>query len=150
MNMKNLILTISILLLLTNCRKSTSLGDHFIFGSSFSECDENCANYFMLKKGELYPDNMTSGSDKLKFKNKQLSQDKIDLAKKIESNVPDFLKNTSSSTFGFPDCRDQGMIYIEIKKDSKTTKFKIDTDTSEIPVEIRKYISDIKLTIGQL
>jgi hypothetical protein len=148
--MKNLILTISILLVLTNCKKSSLRGDHFIFGSSYSECEGNCVNYFMLKKGQLYPDDMTNWSDKLKFKNNQLTQDKIDLAKKIEDNLPDFLKTSSSSTFGCPNCRDQGAIYIEIKNESKTTKFSIDTDTTQIPVEIRKYISDIKLTLGQL
>ena len=148
--MKNLILTILILLLLTNCKKSSLLGDHFIFGSSYSECEGNCVNYFMLKKGELYPDDMTNLSDKLKFKNTRLPQEKIDLSKQIESNLPELLKNSSSSTFGCPDCRDQGAIYIEIKNKSKTNKFSIDADTSQIPVEIRKYISDIKLTLRQL
>ena len=148
--MKSLLYTILILLVFTNCKKSSLHGDHFIFGSSFSECVGNCVNYFMLKKEQLYPDDMKNWSDKLKFKNNQLSQDKINLAKKIESNLPNFLKNSISSTYGCPDCHDQGAIYIEIKKNSKTTKFKIDTDTSQIPIEIRKYISDIKITLLEL
>lgn len=148
--MKNLLLTISILIIMSNCKKSSLSGDHFIFGSSYSECEGNCVNYFLLKKGQLHPDDMSNWSDKLKFKNNQLPQDKIDLAKKIEDNLPDFLKNSSSTTFGCPDCRDQGAIYLEIKKDSKKTKFKIDTDTSQIPIEIREFVIDIQTTLHQL
>ncbi len=74
--MKKIILTVLILVVLTSCKKTSLSGDHFIFGSSYSECGGNCVNYFIIKKDQLYPDDMTNALDKLRFKNQKLSQDK--------------------------------------------------------------------------
>ena len=104
----------------------------------------------MIKKGELYPDNMNAVGDKLKFKNQKLSKDKYNLAKQLLDQLPDYLKNASSSNFGCPDCRDQGKYYIEIKENSSIKKFQIDTDTSQVPGEIRAYVAKLESVLKQL
>ena len=120
--MKKIILTALVLVVLTSCRKAIIYGDYFIFGVSYSECEGNCVNYFMIKKEQLYPDNMTNFGEKLKFKNRKLSEDKYKVAKQLVEKFPEFLKNSSSATFGCPDCRDQGAYYIQLKENSKIKK----------------------------
>ena len=104
----------------------------------------------MIKKDRLYRDNMDKWSEKLKFKNPNLSQDKFNLARQLVDKLPDFLKNSPSQSFGYPDGGDQGAYYIEIKEERTIKKFHFDRDTSKLPNEIKKYIPEMQSILDQL
>lgn len=149
--MKNFTLILCLAALHTaSCKKSAKRGDHFIFGSFHSECAGNCASYYMLKDGKVYPDDMSFERDKLKFKNKSLSQDKFDLAKKLEEEVPAFIINTKESTFGCPDCRDQGGYFLQIKRGANTQTIRIDTDLAEVPNEMRPFVIEMSKVLEEM
>jgi hypothetical protein len=135
-----------------SCRKSTHFeNDYLIFGLSVSECDGNCVQLFMLADGKLYEDAQDKKSDRIKFKRRKLAANKYELAKKLLDNFPEYFKTTTNSYFGQPDSKDQGEIIIEWKEKGKAAlKWRIDTDTSAIPIEIRKYISDVQNVIMYL
>ena len=87
----------------------------------------------------------------LKFKNETLPVDKFNLAKKLLDKFPQYLLFNPNKTFGCPDCADQGGYYIEIKeKNGEVKNWHIDTDTSKQPAEIRAYIEDLRMLLGQL
>jgi hypothetical protein len=133
-----------------SCGKSTRFeNDCLIFGTSYGECNTNCVQLFMLTDEKLYEDAQDNKSDRIKFKRGKLSSDKYDIAKKLLDNFPDYFKTTTSTYFGQPDSRDQGEIIIEWKEKGKgAIKWRIDTDTAAIPVEIRKYISEYRSGIN--
>jgi hypothetical protein len=135
-----------------SCKKSTRFeNDYLIFGSSVSECDVNYVQLFMLADGKLYQDAQDKKSDRIKLKRRKLAANKYELAKKLLNNFPEYLKTTANSYFGQPDSRDQGEIIIEWKEKGKgAIKWRVDTDTSAIPIEIRKYISDVQNVITYL
>jgi hypothetical protein len=135
-----------------SCKKSTRFeNDYLTFGLSVRECDVNCVQFFMIADGKLYEDAQDKKYDRIKFNRRKLSSDKYDIAKKLLDNFPDYFKTTTSSYFGQPDSRDQGEIIIEWKEKGKgAIKWRIDTDTSAIPIEIRKYISEVQNVIMYL
>jgi hypothetical protein len=138
------------LLSLTTCKKTSLRGDYFIFGSGYSECSGNCVNYYLLKKGSLYADDMNWHMKKLKFRNDALPSDKVNLAEQLKEQIPSLLKSSTEDRFGCPNCLDQGGYYIELRENGETKKFFIDTDTTEIPKELRSFVVNIKSTMRQL
>ncbi len=144
-----LILMIS---LLSFCTKDDTAGpEYFAFGTAYGFCAGNCANFFIIRDGSLYPDEMDYyyGSD-LKFRRDPLSKDKYELAKKLVDYFPQFLKKNPNKTFGCPDCADQGGIHIERKVNGEVQAWHIDTNSDSQPDEIREYIQEMTGIIQQL
>ena len=135
---------------LATCKKTSLKGDYFIFGSSYGECSGSCVNYYLLKKGNLYSDDMSLSTKRLKFKNDKLPSGKADLANHLKAQLPTFLKNSSSERFGCPDCHDQGAYFIELSEDGITKSFHLDTDTGAVPIELRTFVVNIESTLRQL
>ena len=133
----------------SSCRKSTRFDpDYFVFGDSYNECEGDCAHYFMLSNGKLYEDAFDKKPKRLKFKRKSLSDDQREIANKLFVNFPEFLKNDTGSTFGAPDSRDQGELYIELKeRGKKSVNWRIDWDESHVPNEIQEYVKQMKKDI---
>ncbi len=69
-----------------------------------------------------------------------VKKEKYSNAKRIRDSIPDILLKSESKQFGGPDNRDQGGIYLEFKTSGKVKSFFIDTDTSQIPAELRNYV----------
>lgn len=149
---KYLFLTVTLTLLFSACKKSLRFdGSYFIFGTSFSECEGDCARYFLIEEKTLHADDFDVVPKKLKFKKTSLSNDKFELAKQLRDNFPDYLKDHPNVTFGCPDCGDGGAIYIERKvKGKNTVKWYIDMDKTQQPAEIREYIANLLAIKQQL
>lgn len=144
-----LILMIS---LLSFCKKDdTPVPEYFAFGTAYGFCAGNCANFFMIRDENLYPDEMDYyfGSD-MKFRSDPLSKDKYGLAKKLVDDFPQFLKKNPNKTFGCPDCADQGGIHIERKVNGEVQVWHIDTNVNSQPAEIRDYMQEMTGIIQQL
>jgi hypothetical protein len=154
MTVKSKILPVSIILfvLLFSCEKN-DLSDieYFAFGTAYGMCYGNCANFFLIKDNNLYPDNMTYFiSDSLIFSNVALPGEKYDIASKLIKDFPEYLERNPDLTFGCPDCHDQGGIHIKIIEKGQPKWWHIDTDIIQQPDEIKPYVKEILDVIGRL
>lgn len=143
------------LLLFISCKKvknepAIELPEFFAFGTAYGECGGNCATFYSLKGGKIYIDDMEHYMCSLSFTNTPLADDKYQKAKKLAVTLPAYLINHPDTTFGCPDCHDQGLIYMEYKKNNKLMYWKIDTDIEKQPQEIRKYLVEVVDMLTQL
>lgn len=160
--MKKLSLLLSGLLLLGACNKKTvdppgvcgvvmlpldSTG-YFAFGSTYGMCPGNCATFFEIKNKNLYPDSLDHYAGTLYFKNSPLASDRYTWAKNLLYNMPEDLRNQPNTTYGCPDCHDQGQYYIEYKASATAPVqyWHIDTDTGALPSSIKWFA----LNMGQM
>ena len=152
--MKKLSLLLVGIILLSACNKKTvdrppgycgvaslpldSTG-YFAFGSTYGMCPGNCATFFEIKNGKLYPDSMDRYTGTLYFKSNPLANDRLNLATNLLYNIPGDLRNYPDSTHGCPDCHDQGQYYIEYKANATAPVqyWHIDTDTSVLPASVK-------------
>lgn len=145
-----------IILLFGGCKKDPAVNsDYFIIGSYYGECMGDCAILYKAENGKLYADNvkwfhLNVNSSILKFDDSPLSNDKFILVDKLKNNLPNYLINNPSKTFGCPDCADQGGMYIEIRQDGKVIFWNIDTGIASLPKEIKNYITQCKELLEQL
>lgn len=54
------------------------------------------------------------------------------------------LLSIPDTTFGCPDCRDQGAIILEFSDGDQSLRFSIDQDHNEIPEFLHAYVNKIK------
>lgn len=149
--MKKLAFIIVVLGMFASCRKAETTGKYFAFGSAYNMSSGDQARFYLLKNCNLYPDNMEQyTSQKMDFKDEKLSKDKYNLAKKLQNEIPSFLKERSSTTFGCPDCADQGGYHIEIGDNKSVKTFHIDTDISKQPEEIKEFVASLKSVMNEL
>jgi hypothetical protein len=150
--MKKIIGLVALFFILISCKKEAALNDtYFAFGSAYNFCVGDCAHFFLISDGALYGDDMDRYSaSTLKFKNIALPNDKYILAKQLLDNFSQYLNNHTDTTFGCPDCYDQGSYHLQMIKNGKFINWHIDTDTLSQPVEIRNYINDLKVLLQQL
>jgi hypothetical protein len=143
---------IALLISLSFCTKdSLNDLDYFAFGDAHGFCLGNCANFFIIKDGKIYPDDMDFYIESsIKFKSEALPNEKYELAKRIIDNFPTYLIDKPNKTFGCPDCADQGGIHIEIKEKGQIKIWHFDTNISNLPHEIQDYVQEIVLVLEQL
>jgi len=143
---------IVILIFSSSCTKDNLDNiEYFSFGSAYGFCQGNCANFFIIKDGDIYPDDLDYylGSS-LKFKSEALPIEKYNLAKNLIYGFPKYLIENPNKTFGCPDCADQGGIHIEIKEKGQIKKWHFDTTILNLPAEIQKYVQEISNVIEEL
>lgn len=151
--MKTIIVPFVLILIFSSSCTKEDLNDidYFSFGSAQGFCQGNCADFFMIKDGAVYPDDIDyySGSS-LKFKSEPLPAEKYKLAKKLIDDFPSYLIKNPDSTFGCPDCADQGGIHIEIMEKGQIKRWHFDTVISSLPAGIREYVQEVSEVIGEL
>lgn len=132
------------------CKKEADQNNYFIFGSFAGECNSNCSTIFKIENNKIYPDqeNYFPYDREIKFSNVQMSNEKYNIAMEIEKKIPKFLLNSSKSTYGCPDCVDQGSFYLQLKNDTTNRTWFI--DPWEIPSEINDYFDLIRKSIAEL
>jgi hypothetical protein len=143
---------IVILIFSSSCTKDNLDNiEYFSFGSAYGFCQGNCANFFIIKDGDIYPDDLDYylGSS-LKFKSEALPIEKYNLAKNLIYGFPKYLIENPNKTFGCPDCADQGGIHIEIKEKGQIKRWHFDTTILNLPAEIQKYVQEISNVIEEL
>lgn len=155
--MRTFILILIACVSLSSCNKDsndtekTANSDYFAFGRAFGECGgENCAVFYKVKNNQLFADNMEYYTDEMSFKNEALSNEKYLIAKQIENEFPAFLTNSTTMTYGCPDCADQGGFHFEIRKNGVVKTWHIDTKIEEQPPAIKEYIQKVNGAIDEL
>ena len=142
---------IALLLVLFSCTKDNlDHPDYFSFGNAFGFCMGNCTNFYIIRGDKIYPDDMDTYTEPMKFKSEPLPVEKYNLAKKLMDDFPSYLLNNPDKTFGCPDCADQGGIHIEIKQNGQIIRWHFDTTISNLPVRIQDYVKEISDVIEQL
>ncbi len=124
--------------------------EYFAFGNAYGFCLGNCANFFMIRDNNVYPDEMDRYGDPLIFKSVALPVEKFNLAKKLIDDFPSYLTDNPDKTFGCPDCADQGGIHIEIKENGQIKKWHFDTNISNLPARIQDYVKEVSDVIEKL
>ncbi len=105
---------------------------------------------YLMVGDKIYPDDMNHFYGKLIFKTTPLPNSKFDLAIHLKNNFPQYLRQHPDTTFGCPDCVDQGRIYIKIKEKGKIVFWNIDPNKNTQPMEIRDYIQDMENVLEEL
>jgi len=122
----------------------------FVFGSYYSVCFDDCAWLYKIEDQQLYPDNTNYFASPLTFFATPMTNDKYLIAKPVQDSFPVYFTSHIDTTYGCPNCHDQGMIYIEKTINGVKRKWIIDAEISAIPTEIRTYIQQVKNVIQQL
>ena len=148
----NIVTFLILLSLSASCTKENLENiDYFAFGSAYGFCLSNCADFFVIKDGRIYPDDIDYYYESaLVFKSEALPIEKYYLAKSLINRFPNYLVDKPDKTFGCPDCTDQGGIHIEIKENGQIKRWHFDTTISNLPVEIQDYVQEIITVIEQL
>ena len=142
---------IVLLVFLFSCEKENHDNlEYFSFGIAHGFCLENCADFFIIKDNNVYPDDMDRYLEPLKFKSEPLSIDKYYLARVLIDKFPSYLISNPDKTFGCPDCADQGGIHIEIKENGQIKRWHFDTTISNLPAIIQEYVEDVSDVIEKL
>lgn len=134
----------------TKEKRTFTAANSFVFGASYSLCMDDCATFFKIQDQQLYPDNTNSYVNPLIFSGTPMSHDQYLLAKQLQDSLPAYLTSHTDTSYGCPDCHDQGMVHIQQTVNGVRRSWIIDAEVSAIPVEIRHYIEQVKAIILQL
>lgn len=131
-------------LALSACKKDTpklGSGDYLIFGHFHGECmGEECVEMFELTSDELKEDSNDHYGGDGPYNFTSLTAEKFELVAGLAADIPAELIEQPDSTFGCPDCADQGGIYIELKEEGTTHKWTIDKSKTGSPDYLHDFI----------
>lgn len=139
-------------LLFTSCSDSdngvqVNKMDYLIFGHFHGECiGEGCVETFKLTGDRLYEDTLDHYNAE-NFEFVELSSEKFEQVKDIIEYFPTKLLNDKDTTFGCPDCRDQGGIFIQYSENGIVKSWRIDKDKDVIPTYLHKFVDKVNETI---
>ena len=147
--MKKLLLILLCLpLLFISCNKNEefeiSNNEYLIFGHFYGMCSgEDCIETFKLTDEKLYEDLNDNYLGTEPFNFVILGDDQYNEAKDLISFFPSQLLNENDTTFGCPDCVDQGGIFIGYKKDGDLKKWRIDQYKNSVPDYLHDFIDKV-------
>lgn len=149
--MKIKILSVLLIAMISSCLKEdTYRVEYFAFGTAYGECTGDCAKFFLIMDGKIYPDISATYEGRVVFGDSALPDDKYLFAKPLITNFPSYLLFFPDSTFGCPDCHDQGGIHIEMMNNNDIVNWHIDMDIDKQPEEIRQYLSVMLAVLADL
>lgn len=140
-----LVLFIEIFYGCSNAKKSSYKIDYIVYGTMAGECLDKCTTMFKLDDEKLLKDN-----DDIFFQNEKNLQDANGIrmpgrrfreAQVLLSQLPLILLDSEDKIFGNPGADQKSDIYIQVKLGNKFKTSFIDSDTSLIPIELRKYVT---------
>lgn len=153
MSRNQLVILLLILAIASGCEKGREpeFDGNLVFGVAYGFCAGDCAHFFKLENGALYKDvsDRYTGDD-LAFDPAPLPAAKYDLAEPLKLQFPDYLKNNPNETIGCPDCADQGGYHLFLETSAEKQYWHIDTNSDNVPDEIRPYMSQLQSVLEQL
>lgn len=143
-----------LIILLSACRKQqvNTPDDYLIFGKSYGMCAGDCAHFYLVKGGQLYKDKIDRfyRTGDILFDETPQPKTNWEAARSLINNLPSYLVEHADSTFGCPDCADQGAVYIEYATEGKTMYWHIDPSENNQPPAIKTYIAQLEKTYIEL
>lgn len=146
-------LMIYITMALTTCNSNEDLtlndADYIIFGHYYGHCvGEECVETFKLTKYKLYEDTIDSYAGNGEFDFVELSEDKFQKVRTILENFPKNLLKEKPTTFGCPDCADQGGILIIYSKNGVEKRWRLDHSKNDVPSYLHPFIDEVNNSIS--
>jgi len=149
---------ISIILLFSNsCSddkdfKKTS--EYLVFGHFYGECiGEGCVTMYKLEDDKLFQDTKKEYPRYDVFYEGsyiEMDQADYDKVKDLFDYFPEQLLYEHDTTFGCPDCADQGGLYIEYKTNNIHKYWTIDQHKGYVPVFLHDFIEKVNEKIDLL
>ncbi len=122
-----------------------------MFGSAHCHCRENCATLYKYTAAGVVKGNGTSCQPPdYTFGGAAMSADASAKALKLLADIPEGLYASKETTFGCPDCADQGTYHIEVKKGGVVHAWRIDTQDSSLPDFLKPFQQKIRETMEAL
>ncbi len=113
----------------------------FIFGSFNGFCQGNCTHLFKYENGQVFRDEM----DRFDEDNFTFSSDAEDdikeIAQRLFSEFPEFLKDSEQKVYGCPGCTDQSTLYIRLGESESVQSWRLDSfEQEDWPQELKDYV----------
>ncbi len=164
MSRKILVLLVLITVFFAACKKETnhsasvcpllSADDYLVFGTYYGFCAGNCTSLYKLTTTEVYEDdiNYFEKEKDVVFRSQPLGSSKLSLAAELCRSFPFDSIISEKETIGCPDCHDQGVVYVELKKNGLVRKWFIDPDANQndVPAYLKSYVKLVKTTVEKL
>lgn len=169
--MKSVIWLFAVIILFAECKKgSTAVEEpvlfcgvnilpldtsgYFSFGKYYSMCGgPNCATFYHLSNGAVYPDSMVHFVQPLVFSAAPLTGvNTWGIASTVLYSFPQEMRSHPDTTFGCPDCHDQGGYYIVYKANgaAPVQYWSIDPDTAYLSNAMREYLGRVDTVLAHL
>ncbi len=111
--------------------------DYFIFGEFHCFCNPDagaCASLYKYTPGSLIKgEGEACNLEEFTYETPSMDAADVAEAAALLEDVPDELYASKETTFGCPDCADQGGYYVSIKQKGKVKTWRIDTRTDDLP-----------------
>lgn len=123
--------------------------DYLIFGHFYGQCiGESCIETYKLEDQKLYEDLNDNYSLKQKYRFEELNNELFLEVKDLPDFLPQELLSMNDSTFGCPDCADQGGLKVEFSIDGISKTFRIDQSKSQVPEYLHGFMDKINEKIS--
>ncbi|RYD72370.1 MAG: hypothetical protein EOP53_22050 [Sphingobacteriales bacterium] len=80
----------------------------------------------------------------------ELSENKFELVKNLKKDFPTELLSEPKTTFGCPDCADQGGLVIQYANNGTIKSWRVDKSKSQVPSYLHNYMDKIEAAIEQI
>ncbi len=121
--------------------------ESLVFGHFFGFCQgEECIETFQLSQNTLFEDTLDNYQGTREFV--ALSSDKYDVVQDLEQYIPTQLLALPDSTFGCPDCADQGGVFIEIHQGGNSQIWRIDQNKDQVPAFLHELLDQVNAKIA--
>ena len=87
---------------------------------------------------------------KFKSENHPIEQSVIDDLNSSIADLPQFLKDSEETSFGCPDCANQGGIYLSLVQDGEIRTWVFDPDIEPNPEEIQDWLQQFWESLQKL
>jgi hypothetical protein len=145
---------LAFIILSSSCQKDDHSNEiaYIVFGTYSGLCNgsENCIETYKLTPTELSEDSNDFYPCKAPYQFVLRSNSDFNQASPIQTAFSDEMFDLPDSTFGCPDCLDQGGMYIEIKKNNQIHKWHLDQIKANIPEVFHPIHDEINIVINQL
>lgn len=146
------------LLILFGCGEAEvipeSSNDYFIIGLTYGECRGDCVHLFKLQNNTVYEDaepNFWTPDTRPRFMDVPFAKESaIEDIANLRASFPDFLDNTTETSFGCPDCSDGGAIHIFINENDVERSWTLDNIIEANPEEIQIWANNVQFLVYEL
>jgi hypothetical protein len=134
------------------CKKSSNTTTKFSFGTAYSMCAGDCADFYQLDGDILYKDNMPAflSWPPVFDYSVALPHSKYQMARALLDSFPAYLLNSTDSVYGCPDCHDQGGVHLRLEQNGIQRSWHLDTEAAYLPPALKPYVQQVMATIKKL
>lgn len=124
--------------------------DYLIFGHFYGRCmGESCVETYKLTDKQLFKDTIDDYNGET-FDFVVLGNRQFEKVKDLASSIPGQLEQEKETVIGCPDCTDGGGLFIELAKDGKVQRWRIDQHKGNVPSYLHPFMDAVNVKIKLL